>query len=47
MYVYDTGHVIIDNVQFMLGLSDSALDRFYMQDTIIQVLLYFLSLPNN
>ncbi|XP_026682890.1 uncharacterized protein LOC103514042, partial [Diaphorina citri] len=27
MYVYDTGHVIIDNVQFMLGLSDSALDR--------------------
>ncbi|KAI5735326.1 hypothetical protein M8J77_017041 [Diaphorina citri] len=43
MYVYDTGHVIIDNVQFMLGLSDSALDRFYMQDTIIQEFRAFAS----
>lgn len=43
MYVYDTGHIIIDNVQFMLGLSDSALDRFYMQDTIIQEFRAFAS----
>uniref|UniRef100_A0A8D8VVE4 Twinkle protein, mitochondrial n=1 Tax=Cacopsylla melanoneura TaxID=428564 RepID=A0A8D8VVE4_9HEMI len=43
MYVYDTSHVIIDNVQFMLGLSDSALDRFYMQDIIIQEFRSFAS----
>lgn len=36
-YVYDISHVIIDNVQFMLGMLDSEtnLDRFYRQDALI------------
>ena len=35
MYVYDIGHVIIDNVQFMMGLGDKpGMDRFYLQDTV-------------
>ncbi|XP_075230387.1 mitochondrial DNA helicase [Lycorma delicatula] len=36
-YVYDIAHVIIDNVQFMLGMLDSEtnLDRFYRQDALI------------
>lgn len=37
-YVHDVAHVIIDNVQFMLGLSSSEsgfLDRFYRQDALI------------
>ncbi|BET00002.1 chromosome 10 open reading frame 2 [Nesidiocoris tenuis] len=37
-YVHDVAHVIIDNVQFMLGMSSSEsgfLDRFYRQDALI------------
>lgn len=37
-YVHDVAHVIIDNVQFMLGLSNNEagfLDRFYRQDALI------------
>lgn len=36
-YVYDIGHVIIDTVQFMMGVSEdsSGTDRFWRQDNII------------
>lgn len=36
-YVHDIHHVIIDNVQFMMGTSDEAkhMDRFWKQDAII------------
>ncbi|XP_059491153.1 mitochondrial DNA helicase [Neocloeon triangulifer] len=48
-YVYDLGHVIIDNVQFMLGLGDSEskfIDRFYRQDQVIQAFRAFASATN-
>lgn len=33
----DINHVIIDNVQFMMGIADEAkhIDRFWKQDVII------------
>ncbi|XP_001604051.2 twinkle protein, mitochondrial [Nasonia vitripennis] len=36
-YVHDIAHVIIDNVQFMMGMSDESkfVDRFWKQDKII------------
>ncbi|XP_058805419.1 mitochondrial DNA helicase [Phymastichus coffea] len=36
-YVHDIGHVIIDNIQFMMGMSDEPkyMDRFWKQDKII------------
>ncbi|KAJ4439096.1 hypothetical protein ANN_15053 [Periplaneta americana] len=36
-YVHDIAHVIIDNVQFMIGVSDDArhVDRFWKQDAIV------------
>ncbi|KAG5308048.1 PEO1 protein, partial [Acromyrmex insinuator] len=34
-YVHDIAHVIIDNVQFMMGMSEEVTDRFWKQDKII------------
>ncbi|CAL1680357.1 unnamed protein product [Lasius platythorax] len=36
-YVHDIAHVIIDNMQFMMGISDESkhMDRFWKQDKII------------
>ena len=34
VYLYDIAHVIIDNVQFMMGTGASAIDRFYGQDKV-------------
>lgn len=48
-YIYDVGHVIIDNVQFMLGLGDSDskfIDRFYRQDQVIQAFRTFATTTN-
>jgi twinkle protein len=48
-YIYDVGHVIIDNVQFMLGLGDSEskfIDRFYRQDQVIQSFRSFATATN-
>ncbi|XP_054275383.1 mitochondrial DNA helicase-like isoform X1 [Macrosteles quadrilineatus] len=47
-YVHDIAHVIIDNVQFMMGLSDgdNSLDRFYRQDSIIAAFRNFASTAN-
>ena len=38
VYLYDIQHVIIDNVQFMMGTGGSSLDRFYGQDQVIAVI---------
>lgn len=43
-YVYDIGHVIIDNVQFMIDVSPEAkMDRFWRQDILIQSFRAFAS----
>ena len=35
VYIYDISHVIVDNLQFMMGALDSGIDRFIKQDQII------------
>lgn len=47
-YVHDIQHVIIDNVQFMMGTSDEArhLDRFWKQDAIISAFRTFATKKN-
>lgn len=47
-YVHDVHHVIIDNVQFMMGLSDESkhLDRFWKQDVIISSFRAFATKKN-
>ncbi|KAG4072609.1 hypothetical protein HA402_004698 [Bradysia odoriphaga] len=47
-YVHDIHHVIIDNVQFMMGTSDEAkhMDRFWKQDSIIGAFRTFATKKN-
>lgn len=46
-YVHDISHIIIDNLQFMMGTSDpSTTDRFYQQDSIIGLFRQFATLNN-
>nr|CAH7758152.1 unnamed protein product [Callosobruchus chinensis] len=47
-YVYDIGHVIIDNVQFMMGMTEEQkhLDRFWRQDAIVQAFRQFATRKN-
>lgn len=40
-YVYNIHHVVIDNLQFMMGMARNALDRFFLQDNTIQRLRQF------
>ena len=35
VYLYDIQHVIIDNVQFMMGSGGGAMDRFAAQDKVV------------
>lgn len=35
VYIYDIAHVIVDNLQFMMGSFDSGIDRFVRQDQIV------------
>lgn len=38
VYVHDISHIVIDNLQFMMGTSSSehsSMDRYYRQDQII------------
>jgi hypothetical protein len=42
VYVHDISHVIVDNMQFMLGTSTSGggyagMDRFTLQDSVVQI----------
>lgn len=36
VYVHDITHVIIDNMQFMMGTSGGSFDRFQIQDLVIE-----------
>lgn len=47
-YVHDINHVIIDNVQFMMGMSDESkhIDRFWKQDAIIASFRQFATKNN-
>ena len=50
VYVHDIAHVIVDNLQFMLGVDASptstAIDRFYRQDVVISAFRKFASVMN-
>jgi len=51
VYVHDIAHVIVDNLQFMLGVdaspsSSAALDRFYRQDVVISAFRKFATMMN-
>lgn len=46
VYIYDISHVIIDNIQFMMGMSAKGMDRFYTQDLIIERFRKFATLHN-
>lgn len=37
VYIYDIAHVIIDNIQFMMGMQGKPLDRFYLQDMVSSI----------
>ncbi|XP_051523001.1 twinkle mtDNA helicase-like isoform X1 [Myxocyprinus asiaticus] len=41
VYLYDISHVIIDNLQFMMGQENLSLDKFAVQDHIIGVFRKF------
>ncbi|XP_070509499.1 mitochondrial DNA helicase [Chironomus tepperi] len=47
-YVHDINHVIIDNVQFMMGMADDSkhIDRYYKQDVIIAAFRTFATKKN-
>lgn len=47
-YVHDIAHVIIDNVQFMMGITDDYrhMDRFWAQDIIIAAFRTFATRTN-
>lgn len=51
VYVHDIAHVIVDNLQFMLGVDSSssssvAVDRFYRQDIVISLFRSFATKMN-
>lgn len=46
VYIYDIAHVIIDNIQFMMGTTGRGMDRFYVQDLIVQKFRKFATLHN-
>jgi len=46
VYVHDIAHIIIDNVQFMIGSRNGHLDRMAQQDLCIQKFRQFATLHN-
>jgi len=46
VYVHDIAHVIIDNIQFMIGSTSSAMDRYTRQDQCIEKFRKFATLHN-
>lgn len=46
VYVYDIAHVIVDNLQFMMGTGSHINDRFYNQDLIIGAFRSFATKMN-
>merc|ERR1719392_279187 len=46
VYVHDIAHVIIDNIQFMIGSGSGNVDRFTKQDQCIEMFRKFATLHN-
>lgn len=46
VYVHDIAHVIIDNIQFMIGSRNGSIDRFSQQDVAIERFRKFATLHN-
>lgn len=47
VYVHDITHVIVDNLQFMIGVDDmKSVDRFYRQDQVISSFRKFVTHMN-
>ena len=46
VYVHDIAHVIIDNIQFMIGSGSGGVDRFTRQDQCIEMFRKFATLHN-
>lgn len=46
VYIYDIAHVIVDNLQFMMGSLDSRYDRFSKQDEIVGIFRQFATKMN-
>lgn len=46
VYMYDIAHVIVDNIQFMMGLEAGRVDRFFHQDKIIAAFRNFATTMN-
>ena len=46
VYVHDIAHVIIDNIQFMVGSGNGNLDRYTKQDQCIEMFRKFATLHN-
>ena len=46
VYVHDIAHVIIDNIQFMIGSGNGNIDRFTKQDQCIEMFRKFATLHN-
>ena len=46
VYVHDIAHVIIDNIQFMIGSGSGNVDRFTKQDQCIELFRKFATLHN-
>ena len=42
VYLYDISHVIIDNIQFMMGMSTNY-DRFFAQDMVRQCIVNYMN----
>ena len=46
VYVHDIAHVIIDNIQFMVGSGSGNIDRFTKQDQCVEMFRKFATLHN-
>ena len=46
VYMYDIAHVIVDNIQFMMGMEAGRVDRFFHQDQIIAAFRNFATTMN-
>jgi len=46
VYVHDISHVIVDNLQFMMGILDTHQDRFHKQDAIVGAFRKFVTTMN-
>ncbi|XP_037087742.1 twinkle protein, mitochondrial-like [Pollicipes pollicipes] len=45
-YVHDIGHVVLDNLQFMMGPGERGTDRFFEQDSVISRFRRFATMKN-